>query len=187
MMFVKSTKRVCVPARHGRDVHDTHRLGQSPIQVLLIENAVGDADSCGRELEGAQFKVSSRRARSAEELAARCLEQPYGAIVCDMTTGGPIAMEALALVRQRDGDIPFIVLINAPEVNQTAQEDILTECMLRGATDCVDRKHLSMLPVAVAFAVEQRVLTEQRDQIEQELERARARYEARLVMEDDVE
>jgi DNA-binding NtrC family response regulator len=187
MIFGELTKRLRVPASHSRDVHGAERLGRGRIRVLLIENVGGDADSFGQELEGAQFKVCRGHGRSAEELATRCLEQPYDAIVCDMTTGRPIMMEALALVRQRDSNIPFIVLINTPGVDQTAQEDILTECMLRGATDCVDRKHLSALPVAVAFAVEQRILTEQRDQIEHELERARARYEARLVVANDVE
>ena len=110
----------------------------------------------------------------------------YDAIVCDMTIDALIAMDALVLLRQRDSHIPVIALIDAPDEYQAAQDDILTECLLRGATDCIDRKHVRMLPVAVAFAVEQRILTEKRDQLERELERSRERYEALSAMNGSV-
>jgi DNA-binding NtrC family response regulator len=123
-------------------------------------------------------------ASSARELAELCLEQPYGAIVCDDAIRGRMCMETLELIRQHDPDIPFIVLIDTPDVNDITQEDVLTELMLRGATDCVDKKRLSVLSIAVAFAVEERVLSEERNRIDQELERSRVRCQALSVIED---
>jgi DNA-binding NtrC family response regulator len=185
-MVIGTTERVRGPKGQRRNVRSA-RVGRHRTQVLLFEGIGRIADSCRKELEREQFEVCRRTANSARELVTQCLEQPYGAIVCGLSTDGPMVMEALALVRQRDRNIPLIVLIDAPDLNQPGQEDTLTDCMLQGATDCVDRKHLSMLPVAVAFAVEQRALTEQRDHIERDLERSRARYEARSAMNQDME
>ena len=170
-----------LPAQHRRDAPASASLARPPVRVLLVDDGDVDAEPHRRELERAQFEVCRRMASTARELVELFLEQPFDAIVCDNTMRRRMSMEALVLIRKRDPDVPFIVLIDTLDMNDVTQEDVLTEFMLRGATDCVDKKRLGMLSVAVAFAVEERILIAERNRIDQELDRSRARYQALSV------
>ena len=78
----------------------------------------------------------------------------------------------LELLRLLDGDIPFIFL------GTDSEDDVMEECLAQGASDCVYRNRLGRLPVAVAIAVEQRSLREERKRAEVELRRSEAHYHA---------
>lgn len=156
----------------------------SRIRILLIDHGEPDTQLYVRGFDRAQFEVVRRPAGSAQELAERCFERVYDAIVCDASMHAGMSLEALELIRQRNPALPFILLINPPDLVDGPQQDLFTEFMLRGATDCVDTHHPRMLSAAVAFAVEERLLIEERNQIDRQLERARARYQAVADTED---
>ena len=156
------------------------------IQVLIFEAAGGAADLCGESLQRSPFEVRRLVAKNAQELATQAIAKPCDAIVCDIAVGGSLVMEAIALIRRHEPDLPFIVLLDPLDVNTAPDEDILTECILAGATDGIERTDLAALPLAVAFAAEQCVLTKQLRHIERELELSRLRYQAGSFTGGDV-
>lgn len=71
-----------------------------------------------------------------------------------------------------DEDTPFIFL------GTDFEEDLMQQFIGKGASDCVYRNRLARLPVAVAIAVEQRSMREERNRVERELRRSEAHYHA---------
>ena len=59
-----------------------------------------------------------------------------------------------------------------------ADDETVAEFILNGASDCIDRNRLSLLPLAVALAVEERAARDDRNRMEQELQRTRSLYNA---------
>jgi CheY-like chemotaxis protein len=78
--------------------------------------------------------------------------------------------QALALLREHNPDIPFILL------SGDAGEGAVAECLLSGGTDCVDRSRPELLPLAGTRAVEDRTLREERHRPQGELFRSHALY-----------
>ncbi len=161
---------------NGRDQRGTRIPGsathtQQLIRLLLVADSP-DAASYVQELKRAQFVVFSQLARNTQELTALLSSQCHDVVVCDDGLRDWTGGQALELVRQHDPDIPFIV------VTRTTDDDVVAEFMLNGATDCVDKQRLDLLPLAVGLAVKERTLREERNRAEQELERSQALYRA---------
>jgi diguanylate cyclase (GGDEF)-like protein/PAS domain S-box-containing protein len=142
------------------------------IRVLFVSDHAAELDQHVRELEHQRFAMSAHVACNAEEFAARLRAHPYDVVVSDATLRDWTGMGALECLRERDPDTPFI-LVAAP-----ADDDTVADFMLKGASDCVDRSRLHFLPLAVALAVEERAARDERNRVEQKLQRSRAVYNA---------
>jgi diguanylate cyclase (GGDEF)-like protein/PAS domain S-box-containing protein len=143
-----------------------------PIRILFVSDSAAELEPYLRELEQVHFLTSAHVARNAHDFAERLRTQPYDIVISDETTRDWTGMRALQFLRERDIDMPFIL------VTGRGDDETLSEYILNGASDCVDRRRLNLLPLAVALAVEERAARDERNLVEQALQRSRALYEA---------
>jgi diguanylate cyclase (GGDEF)-like protein/PAS domain S-box-containing protein len=143
-----------------------------PIRILFVSDSTAELEPYLRELEQVHFLTSAHVARNADDFAERLRTQTYDIVIADEITRDWTGMRALHLLRERDPDMPFIV------VTSRADDETVSEYILNGASDCVDRCRLNLLPLAVALAVEERTAQDERNLVELALQRSRALYEA---------
>lgn len=130
------------------------------LQVLIVDDVEDDALLVLRELRRAGFEPGYTRVYTRAALE-RALEREWDVVLCDYSMPGFSALEALAVVRGRGLDLPFII------VSGTVGEARAVEIMRAGAHDYVFKDNLSRLGVA----------------IERELREARNRAEKRRLQE----
>src|SRR5437016_10848886 len=80
----------------------------SPLRVLQVEDSEADAELLARELKRAGFDVTWERVQSGAGLETALDRGRWDIIVGDNSMPGFSGSEALALVRARGLDIPFI-------------------------------------------------------------------------------
>src|SRR5438309_2552484 len=126
-------------------------LSADPLRVLVLEDNPADAELILRELRRAGYEVSSRRTDS-EDGFLKLLDPLPQLILADYTMPTFDALSALRLLRERDLDIPFII------VSGMIGEDVAVFAMRNGAADYLFKDRLARLGPAVTNALEQKRL-----------------------------
>src|SRR5712692_8241474 len=119
-----------------------------PLYVLLVEDLPDDAELLLLELRRAGYAPRARRVDTeADYLAALdagyAPGEPWDLILSDYAMPGFTGVRALALLQQRGGDLPFIL------ISGTVGEDIAVEAMKDGAADYLLKDRLARLQSAV--------------------------------------
>ena len=109
------------------------------LRVLLVEDSETDAEILARELKRAGFTATCTRVQTAAEVAAALDRGSWDIIVGDNSMPGFSGTEALALVRSRGLDIPFIF------VSGTMGEDLAASALEAGAGDALAKGDLRRL------------------------------------------
>src|SRR5437762_4884754 len=109
------------------------------LRVLLVEDSETDAEILARELQRAGFTATCTRVQTAAEVAAALDRGSWDIIVGDNSMPGFSGTEALALVRSRGLDIPFIF------VSGTVGEDLAAQALEAGAGDALAKGNLRRL------------------------------------------
>jgi EAL domain-containing protein (putative c-di-GMP-specific phosphodiesterase class I) len=94
----------------------------APGRVLLVDDEPGIVRAYKRALEGAGFVVvtAGDGGEATERLAA---EGPFDAVLTDISMPTLTGIELLRVIRQRDPDLPVVMMTGSPTVN-TATEAI---------------------------------------------------------------
>src|SRR5881396_1278167 len=142
-----------------------------PLRVLFVEDSAADAELMVRALRTGGFDPVSERVETAPELLAALERGPWDVVLSDYYLPSLEAPAALALVRERLPDIPFLV------VSGSVGEDTAVAAMKSGATDYIMKDRLQRLAPAVERAIEDAVVRRDRRRLEQQL-RASQRLEA---------
>src|SRR5579862_3096485 len=124
----------------------THR--RRVIRMLIVDEHLSDVDQCLQELKKAQFAVAADVVQSPEAFTGKLQEHAYDVVLSDRSVPNWTGLQALALLRERQQEIPFIL------VTRLLTMEIADEFMRKGASDCVDKTRRVRLPLAVAIAVE---------------------------------
>lgn len=124
----------------------------APLRLLILWNRASDAEMALQELRAAGFIVSHIVARDKEEFLGALENAQFDAVLAEATVSNWTGLEALKEVRTRWKDLPFLI------VTEAAGEEEKAECIRRGASDCVRKKHLARLPAALQRALEERKL-----------------------------
>jgi len=111
----------------------------TPLRVLMVEDSEADAELLARELKRAGFEVTWERVQSAAALDQALGKTPWDVIVGDNSMPGFSGTEALAAVRARGMDIPFIF------VSGTMGEDLAARALEAGAGDALTKGNLRRL------------------------------------------
>src|SRR5438093_8430429 len=111
----------------------------TPLRVLMVEDSEADAELLARELKRAGFEVMWDRVQSAEALDQALDNVTWDVIVGDNSMPGFSGTDALALVRSRGLDIPFIF------VSGTMGEDLAAQALEAGAGDALTKGNLQRL------------------------------------------
>jgi PAS domain S-box len=133
------------------------------IKVLLVEDSENDAALLSLALERAGFRVEATRVETADALNAALDRQDWDVVVADYVMPGFDGLSALALVKSRGLDLPFII------VSGHITDDTAVAAMKAGAHDYVMKDNLTRLAPAV-----------ERELREAEVRRARRQAEKKL-------
>jgi PAS domain S-box-containing protein len=132
-----------------------------PLRVLIVEDSEDDALLLAEALREGGYEPEYERVDSAEALNAALDAREWDVILADYSMPGFGGLHALKITREKDPDIPFIL------VSGTVGEEIAVEAMRVGCHDYLLKSHLRRLVPA----------------IEREMESARARWESRRTEE----
>lgn len=145
-----------------------------PLALLLLEDSVFDAelvqDAVQASHPGAQCTLVRDEAGFVQALAA----QRFDAVLSDYQIPGFSGDAALAIVRARAPQLPFIF------VSGVIGEDNAVELLKRGATDYVSKGRLERLPLVLERALREVRERSARDAAEARLREADSLY-ARIV------
>jgi diguanylate cyclase (GGDEF)-like protein/PAS domain S-box-containing protein len=151
-----------------RAIHTRRQL-----RLLCVDRSSAEVGLWLQELKRAQVAVRADLAQTREEFTERLRSQSYDVVLAGDSLSGWTSMDALELLRGRDEEIPF-VLVTDTALRAGIAEEFINE----GASDCVDKDHLIRLPLAVAVAVNQKSLREERNRAQKELRRRESHYRA---------
>lgn len=139
------------------------------LNVLIVEDQESDTELMVAELRRAGFDPNWRRVDTEAEYV-RLLDATDGPsadiVLSDYNLPGFTGMRALQLLRDRNPDMPFIL------ISGTVGEDVAVEVMKQGATDYLLKDRLTRLGLAVEQALDRKALrSDKRDAEEQALRR----------------
>ncbi len=135
------------------------------LQVLFVEDNLDDVALIEMELQKSGIEPESHRVETGEALKKALDEHSWDIIISDYNLPGFDGLTALEKVREREEDIPFIL------VSGTVGEEFAVEAVLAGAQDYVMKDNLKRVPVAVRRELESKNLrAEKRRADEQVLE-----------------
>lgn len=137
----------------------THR----PLRVLLVEDSESDALLLTLALERAGFQVYFERVETAENLTEALNRQEWDVVIADYVMPGFDGLSALALVKSRGFDLPFII------VSGHITDDTAVAAMKAGAHDYVMKDNLTRLAPAVERELRDSEVRNARKQAEKKL------------------
>lgn len=141
-----------------------------PLQLLLIEDSPADVELIEYEIRRSGQPFKSRRVSNERDLIAALDDQAPDLVISDYSMPGYTGTAALAAVRSRFPEVPFIF------VSGTIGEERAIEALRGGATDYVLKDRLNRLLPAI-----DRALTEARDR------QQRRRLQAQLIESQKME
>src|SRR5881296_1976560 len=109
------------------------------LRMLMVEDSEDDAELLAHELRRAGFALEFERVDNAAALEAALDRSTWDVIIGDNSMPGFSGTEALALLRARGLDIPFIF------VSGTMGEDLAARALEAGAGDALAKGNLRRL------------------------------------------
>ena len=134
-----------------------------PLRVLFVEDSAADAELMLRALKAGGFDPVHERVETAAALRAALEGITWDVVLSDYYLPELEAPAALALVRERAPDMPFLV------VSGSMGEDTAVAAMKAGATDYIMKDRLQRLAPAVERAIEEAAVRHDRRRLEQQL------------------
>jgi diguanylate cyclase (GGDEF)-like protein/PAS domain S-box-containing protein len=157
---------------HARASHAVATYRRRTVKLLVAHNQLRDVDLWLQELKRVQFAVSAEVVQTPETFVQRLRDEQFDVVLASGGIPNWTALQVLELLRLQDEEIPFIFL------GTEVERDSMEEFIAKGASDCVYQNRLGRLPVAVAIAVEQRSIREERHRAQIELRQSEAHYHA---------
>ena len=114
-----------------------------PLRVLFVEDREKDVELLVLELRRGGYDLAQERVDTPEAFGAALERQEWDIILCDYRMPRFDAPAALALVKEKKVDLPFIV------VSGTVGEETAVEALRAGAHDFMTKDRLSRLLPAI--------------------------------------
>ena len=116
---------------------------RNPLRVLLVEDSRDDADLIIIELDEGGFEITSSRVETEAQMRDALQSGCWDVVISDFNLPRFDTRSALAVLRERDEYIPFII------VSGCIGEESAVALMKEGASDFVMKDKLARLPPAV--------------------------------------
>lgn len=113
------------------------------LRILHIEDSEQDMALITRHLKRAGYELISDRVETAESMKAALKSREWDVILCDYSMPQFNALAALAMVKEMNLDIPFII------ISGTIGEESAVEAMRAGAHDYLMKDALARLAPAI--------------------------------------
>lgn len=134
-----------------------------PLQVLIVEDSENDALLLQLELQRAGYETVCHRVDTAAAMSAALNRQRWDVVIADYVMPLFNGLAALALVREKGLDLPFII------VSGHITEDTAVAAMKAGAHDYVMKDKLARLGPAVERELREAEVRRQRRRTEETL------------------
>jgi two-component system sensor histidine kinase UhpB len=118
------------------------------LHLLHVEDSPDDAELVRHALDKAPVQFTLTRVETEADYLAQLEAAPPDAIICDYNLPQFSAERALEIIRERNFDLPFIV------VSHHLGESAAVVAMQNGASDYLPKRNLERLPKAIASAVD---------------------------------
>jgi signal transduction histidine kinase len=141
---------------------DEANPNRAPLRALVVEDNAHDADLIRLELGGAGRELIFRRVETAEQMAA-ALAEPWDVVISDEALPSFDATAAFSMVRERNLDIPFIV------VSGRIGDEVAVEAMRIGVHDFLLKGQLRRLGAAVERQLREAAVRAERRRIQEQL------------------
>ena len=148
------------------------RIAGRPLNVLIVEDSVEDAERAVLELRRAGYAPDYRRVATAREMSAALDERPWDLVLCAHSLSDFTYEGALALVREKR--IPAPVLL----VSATVVDEAAVSAVKAGARDIIMKDRLSRLAHAVERELEAARNRIRQRALEEGLQRSEKRFRA---------
>ncbi len=139
-----------------------------PIRLLHLEDSEPDHALAMAYLSRSSLRLEARRVETRAEFEA-ALEQTWDLVLSDYHLPGFTGLQALALLRERNDTLPFIL------VSGQIGEDTAVEAMRNGAADYLLKNNLARLVPAVEHAIAAAEMQRARVEADRELQASRRR------------
>jgi PAS domain S-box-containing protein len=144
----------------------------APLKALLVEDSEDDALLLLRMLGQGGYDPRSERVDTPEAFIRALEADEWDCIIADYSMPRFNAFAALALVRERKLDIPFIV------VSGTIGEETAVEAMKAGAHDYLMKGNLARLVPAIERELREAEVRRERERAERALQESERRFRA---------
>jgi PAS domain S-box-containing protein len=134
-----------------------------PLRVLIVEDSEDDALLVVRILRRSGYDLTYERADTAAAMHAALDKQPWDIIIADYSMPEFSGLDALALLKQRGLELPFII------VSGSIGEDVAVVAMKAGAHDYMMKGSLARLIPAVDRELREAEVRRARRQAEETL------------------
>jgi signal transduction histidine kinase len=135
----------------------------TPLQVLIVEDSENDALLLELELQRAGYGTVCHRVDTVAAMTAALARQRWDLVIADYVMPHFNGLDALALVREKGLDLPFII------VSGHITEDTAVAAMKAGAHDYVMKDKLARLGPAVERELREAEVRRQRRRTEETL------------------
>lgn len=135
----------------------------TPLRALIVEDSQNDCDLLLGVLSRGGYEVTHRRVYSAATLLAVLEEGQWDIVISDYSMPGFKGTDALAMVRDKGLDVPFVFL------SGTIGEEIAVNAMRAGAQDYVIKGNAARLLPAIQRELREAEVRLERKQMEQRL------------------
>ena len=147
-------------------------LRKRPFQVLYLEDDLADIELCLKALTKEDFDFHCDPVGTLEQFADKLSEQTYDVVLADYQLMGCTGMDALALLREKRINIPFILVSGA------LGEDKAVECVRNGVDDFILKDRLARLPLTIHRVLEEKSAREEQQRGECALRESEQRFRA---------
>jgi len=113
------------------------------VRVLIISDSPADASALMEALERGGYQPSFERVSDAEGLAEALRTGPWDLVLSDFQLERFGALSALSVLKERDGDIPFLI------VSDSIGQETAIRALKAGANKCIPKALLERLAPAV--------------------------------------
>ena len=133
----------------------------TPLRVLIVEDSENDAELLLLELRRGGYAPEYERVETPEGLDAALARQSWDLIISDYSMPCFNGVQALKLIQEKGGDIPFII------VSGSIGEDVAVAAMKSGAHDYLMKGNLARLLPAIARELREASMRRERRQVEE--------------------
>jgi signal transduction histidine kinase len=134
------------------------------VKILMVEDSSADSELVRRELRRSGFPARTQVVQTQSQFLAEIENNRPDIVLADYNLGQWRGMDALETLRQKDLDIPLI-LVSGALGDVTA-----VECIKQGATDYVLKDALARLPISIVRALREKTLRVERRKALEELD-----------------
>ncbi len=133
------------------------------LNALIVEDSIDDAELIVREIERGGYDLKYERVETLQDMKKALDEKSWDIVLADYNLPHFSGLKALALVREREMEIPFIL------ISGKIGEETAVDVMKAGANDYIMKDKLERLTPAVVRELGEVGVREELKQAEQEV------------------